>query len=90
MGLSRWEKSLYSTLPRWTRRTLAPGGVPQGAGTPRASGAGGPRGGEVRALNTGDEKYPPPASHPILSLRTGPAFTGVRSFQPAQNEFLSV
>lgn len=65
-------------------------GRPAGRGTPRASRAGGPRGGEVRALNTGDEKYPPPAAHPILPLRTGPAFTGIWSLQRAAKEFLRV
>lgn len=66
-----------------TLDTQGPGswGVPQGAGTPRASGAGGARGGEVRAVNTEDQKYPPPAAHPTLPLRTGPAFTGLWSLQ---------
>lgn len=83
------EESLLNS-PTLDPQDLAPGGILQGAGTPRASRAGGPRRGEVRALNTGDEKYPPPAAPPILPLRTGPAFTGIWSLQQAGKEFHGV
>lgn len=79
IGLSRWEKRHHPTLPHWTCRTVAPGSVPQGAGTPRAPRAGGPRGEEMRALNTGRAM--------TFLPRTGSACPGVWFLRPAEKSF---